>query len=175
LQGVISPDDATKAARQRRHCLVEKESQEKTGLAFRCSPALSGGVYIFTVFKRYDDVRLVFAPEQQIAFLMGGYPDIFEYPRFDLRYRIFRAYENGHPQGRALLKWIRMGRRMGAPRSSAGSSRKDGFAKLTFDDLVDMARPRGVRTFSYVQHRREVSSTSFAAVVFRRKRARVRE
>ena len=56
-------------------------------------------------YKRYDDVRLVFAPEEQIAFY-GGDPDNFEYPRFDLDICIFRAYENGQPAKiEHFLKW----------------------------------------------------------------------
>ena len=56
-------------------------------------------------YKRYDDVRLVFAPEEQIAFY-GGDPDNFEYPRYDLDICIFRAYENGQPAKiEHFLKW----------------------------------------------------------------------
>ena len=60
-------------------------------------------------YKRYDDVRLVFAPEQQAAFY-GGDPDNFEYPRFDLDICIFRVYENGQPAKiEHYLKWNRNG------------------------------------------------------------------
>src|SRR5256714_5989708 len=84
------------AARQKAIAEIEKESKEKTGLRSDVVTLYQGGGYHLYRFKRYDDVRLVFAPEQQIAFY-GGDPDNFEYPRFDLDICIFRAYENGQP------------------------------------------------------------------------------
>ena len=64
-----------------------------------------GGAYHLYRYKRYDDVRMVFAPEQQMAFF-GGDPDNFEYPRYDLDICIFRAYENGQPAKiEHYLKW----------------------------------------------------------------------
>ena len=47
---------------------IEKESQDKTGLRSDVVTLYQGGLYHLYRFKRYTDVRLVFAPEQQIAF-----------------------------------------------------------------------------------------------------------
>jgi hypothetical protein len=93
------------AARQKAIAEIEKESKEKTGLRSDVVTLYQGGAYHLYRFKRYDDVRLVFAPEEQIAFY-GGDPDNFEYPRFDLDICIFRAYENGQPAKiEHFLKW----------------------------------------------------------------------
>ncbi len=94
-QGQTS-DSAALTARRAVIADIEKESKEKTGLRSDVVTLYQGGAYHLYRFKRYTDVRLVFAPEQGIAFY-GGDPDNFEYPRFDLDICIFRAYENGQP------------------------------------------------------------------------------
>ena len=75
---------------------IEKESLDKTGLRSDVVTLWQGGAYHLYRYKRYTDVRLVFAPEQQTAFY-GGDPDNFEFPRYDLDICLFRAYENGQP------------------------------------------------------------------------------
>jgi hypothetical protein len=88
---------------------IEKESQDKTGMRSDVVTLYQGGRYHLYRFKRYTDVRLVFAPEQQIAFF-GGDPDNFEYPRYDLDVCFFRAYENGKPARiEHYLKWSQRG------------------------------------------------------------------
>src|SRR5439155_23740839 len=75
---------------------IEKESKDKTGLRSDVVTLYQGGAYHLYRYKRYDDVRLVFAPEQQMAFF-GGDPDNFEYPRYDLDICLFRVNKNGQP------------------------------------------------------------------------------
>ena len=84
---------------------IEKESAEATGLRSDVVKLYNGGEYWLYRYKKYTDVRLVFAPEQQIAFY-GGDPDNFTFPRHDLDMTIFRVYENGKPvESQHYLKW----------------------------------------------------------------------
>lgn len=84
---------------------IEKESQDKTGLKSQVVTLYLGGRYHLYRYKRYTDLRLVFAPEQQIAFF-GGDTDNFEYPRFNLDCCFVRIYENGQPlKTEHYLKW----------------------------------------------------------------------
>ena len=55
-----------------------------------------GGQYFLYKYKRYDDVRLVFAPEADIA-SFGGDPDNFQFPRWSLDFSMLRAYEGDKP------------------------------------------------------------------------------
>src|SRR5215469_17039589 len=88
---------------------IEKESQDKTGLRSDVVTLYQGALYHLYRYKRYTDVRLVFAPEQQIAFY-GGDPDNFEYPRYDLDVCFFRVYENDKPAHLDnYLKWSTAG------------------------------------------------------------------
>src|SRR2546426_2368233 len=102
-------DEESFKARRAVMAQIEKESKDKTGLRSDVVTLYQGGLYHLYRFKRYTDVRLVFAPEQQIAFF-GGDPDNFEYPRFDLDICFFRAYENGKPaKVEHYLKWSQKG------------------------------------------------------------------
>ena len=75
---------------------IEKESRDKTGLRSDVVALYNGGQYQLYRYKRYTDVRLVFAPQKSIAFF-GGDPDNFEYPRYDLDICFFRVYETTSP------------------------------------------------------------------------------
>jgi hypothetical protein len=101
------------AARRKIIAEIEKESLDKTGLRSEVVTLWQGGTYHLYRYKRYTDVRIVFAPEQQIAFF-GGDPDNFEFPRYDFDICIFRAYENGKPaKTKDFLKFSATGPRDG--------------------------------------------------------------
>jgi len=112
VNAVIKPGMTPEKAYQARRAVmadIEKESQDKTGLRSDVIELYGGAKFHLYRYKRYTDVRLVFAPEQQAAFF-GGDPDNFEYPRYNLDVCFFRAYENGAPAKiEHYLKWSTQG------------------------------------------------------------------
>jgi len=108
VQGVVKPGMSDKDAldaRKAEIAKIERESLEKTGLRSDVIPLYQGGEYWLYRYKKYTDVRLVFAPERQAAFF-GGDPDNFTYPRYDLDMALFRVYEDGKPvESTNYFKW----------------------------------------------------------------------
>ena len=88
--------DAAEQARRAAIATIESEATAETGLKCQVAAFFNGGLYHLYCYKKYTDVRLVFAPEQSIGFF-GGDPDNFEYPRYCLDVMFFRAYENDMP------------------------------------------------------------------------------
>ena len=143
---------------------IEKESKEKTGLRSDVVTLYQGGAYHLYRYKRYDDVRLVFAPEQQIAFY-GGDPDNFEYPRYDLDICIFRIYENGQPAKiDHYLKFNPNGPSDGELTFVSGHPGKTD-RQLTLDELAD-TRDRYLPYVLRMFNRREVLETAYSARSF---------
>ena len=112
INAAVAPglsEQAAFEARRAAMAAIEKESLDQTGWRSEVVTLYQGGQYHLYRSKKYSDVRLVFAPEEQIAFY-GGDPDNFEYPRFDLDVCLFRAYENGQPAKTPhYLKWSQAG------------------------------------------------------------------
>jgi hypothetical protein len=103
------PPDRAFTARRAVMAEIEKESLEKTGLRSDVVTLYQGGQYHLYRYKKYTDVRLVFAPEAGIA-SFGGDVDNFEYPRFCLDVAFFRAYENGKPvHPTHFFRWSKTG------------------------------------------------------------------
>lgn len=108
----LSGEEAFKA-RNEVIARIEKESLEETGLRSNVTTLYQGGQYHLYRFKRYTDIRLSFAPEQQAAFF-GGDPDNFEYPRYCYDVAFFRVYEDDKPvQPKHYLKWSKDGSKEG--------------------------------------------------------------
>ena len=107
VNGAVKPGMSTAdAGKAQREEMASLEKQCSSG-DIRCDIVIlySGAMYNLYKYKKYDDIRLVFAPEFAMAFF-GGDPDNFEYPRYDLDISFLRAYENGQPAQTAnYLKW----------------------------------------------------------------------
>jgi len=156
--------DQASSARNAVIAAIEKESKEKTGLRSDVVTLYQGGAYHLYRYKRYDDVRLVFAPEQQMAFF-GGDPDNFEYPRYDLDICIFRVYENSQPvKIDNFLKFNSRGPSDGELIFVSGNPGKTD-RQLTLDELAD-TRDRYLPYVLRMFNRREVLELSYSARSF---------
>ena len=104
------PTAADAAARRTAEiATIEKDCVQSTGLKCDVISLYSGGEYWLYRNKRYTDLRLVMAPEEQAAFFGGDY-DNFTFPRHDLDFTFLRAYENGQPaKTPAYFKWSETG------------------------------------------------------------------
>jgi hypothetical protein len=99
VNAAIDPKAAVPAQNAQRKATLaklEQEATQKSGLKTETVELYQGGEYWLYGYKTYKDVRLVCAPEEQIAFF-GGDPDNFTFPRYNLDFAFFRVYENGQP------------------------------------------------------------------------------
>ncbi|MCL4207960.1 MAG: S46 family peptidase [Pirellulaceae bacterium] len=90
------PASEALAARRAAMAQIEAASLAETGLRSDVVTLYGGAKYHLYRYKKYTDVRLVWAPESDIAFF-GGDADNFEYPRYCLDVCLFRVYEDGKP------------------------------------------------------------------------------
>ncbi|MCA1564061.1 MAG: S46 family peptidase [Acidobacteria bacterium] len=112
VQGAVKANASDKEANEQRKAAmaaIEKESTETTKLKSDVVTLYSGGEYWVYRYKKYTDVRLVFAPEEQIAYYGGDY-DNFTFPRHDLDVTFLRVYENNQPaRTEHFFKWSAKG------------------------------------------------------------------
>src|ERR1700688_1875276 len=121
------------------------ESACGTAADVRCQVVTlyAGGVYDLYKYKRYQDVRVVFAPEEDAAFF-GGDPDNFTFPRFDLDAAFVRIYDIGKPLHtdtyfRCASKGVRQGDIAVTSGNPGSTERENTLAQLEF--LRDEAQP----------------------------------
>jgi hypothetical protein len=149
--GVKPEMSAAEAGQAQRAAMSQVEKNCATATGLRCDVVIfySGQVYNLYQYKKYTDVRLVFAPEFDIAFF-GGDPDNFTYPRYDLDVTFFRVYENGKPAHLDhYLQWSRTGAKDGDLVFVSGHPGNTGrlltMAQLEF--LRDMQYPSNLKLF----------------------------
>lgn len=122
---------------------IEQDCGAKTGYTCTVVTLFSGGRYDLYQYKNYTDLRLVFAPEEALAFF-GRERDSITYLRYGLDIAFLRAYENGQPAATPhYLKWSAEGVKEGGQVFAAGNpgatARATTAAQLTF--LRDSALP----------------------------------
>jgi len=127
---------------------IKQEMQQKNGLTCEQVSLYQGGEHWIYSYKKHTDVRLVFAPEQQIAFF-GGDPDNFTFPRHNLDFSIFRVYENGQPyQPKEYLHWTQTGLKAGDLTFVTGhpgrTNRQDTLAQMIYSR--DIAIPMRLKS-----------------------------
>ncbi|MCF8240740.1 MAG: S46 family peptidase [Melioribacteraceae bacterium] len=91
---------------------LEEKYSEETGLKCQVAEYYNGGKYSLQGFRRYEDVRLVFIPEEKIGYFGGDF-DNFTYPRYNLDCTFFRVYENDKPiKSPNYFKWSENGAKL---------------------------------------------------------------
>src|SRR5688572_22776441 len=150
----------TLAAQRAAIASIEKDAQAGSGLEAEVVTLYQGGQYHLYLYKKFTDVRLVFAPEFDAAFY-GGDPDNFTFPRYCLDMTLWRVYENDKPfQTKSYLPWSIDGVKDGDAVFTSGhpgqTQRLNTVAHLEF--LRDYALPLSLTTFSAIRDSLEAYS-----------------
>lgn len=98
IRAKVTATSAADQVVQRETAVEEVRASCEASTGNRCQVVAfySGGMYSLYQYRRFDDLRLVMAPEMDAAYF-GGDPDNFTYPRFDLDVTFLRVYEDGEP------------------------------------------------------------------------------
>ena len=155
VEGAVRPEmdaGSAEAARRVERAAIEKESKDSPGYHSEVVTLYRGGKYHLYRYKRYDDVRMVFAPESAIAFF-GGDADNFEFPRHCLDVSFVRLYDDGKPA--EMDHWLRW--------SKNGVAAGD----LTFVS-GHPGRTQRLNTVDHLRYLRDVAYPSYLELLYRR-------
>lgn len=111
VQAAVTATDAAEAESQRAAIIETLQTECQTDPATVCQVVtfFNGGRYSLYKYHRYSDMKLVFAPEEEISFF-GGDPDNFTYPRYDLDVTFLRVYDGAAPlQPKNYFRWSKAG------------------------------------------------------------------
>lgn len=143
----------TLASRRAAIADIEKSAEAEGDVQAEVVTLYQGAQYHLYRYKKFTDVRLVFAPEFDAAFF-GGDPDNFTFPRYCLDMTIFRVYENNKPLAvKQYLRWSTVGAQAGDPVFTSGhpgqTQRLNTLAHLEF--IRDHALPLNIEMYGRIR------------------------
>lgn len=135
LQGKTG--EAANLALRAESAKLEQSCGSNPGIRCDVISLYHGGIYDLYHYKKYTDVRLVFAPEYEVGFF-GGDPDNFNFPRFNFDIGLLRAYDKSEPvQSTDYLHWSKNGSTDGTlvfvSGNPGGTSRELTISELDFE------------------------------------------
>ena len=149
-QDFVKARDAQIAAIEKEGCAGKEDKNQCQVVTL-----YQGGQYKLYTYRKYSDVRLVFAPEGMTAFF-GGDPDNFNFPRYDLDCSFVRLYEDGKPvKTPDHLAWSTTPPKDGEPVFVAGNpgSTQRLLTADQLESLRDLALPETLIQFSELRGR----------------------
>ncbi|MCW9094338.1 MAG: S46 family peptidase [Ignavibacteriaceae bacterium] len=160
LEDAKTEEEITKIEEEKIKEIEKQYTDEKRGIIAKVTPLYFGGKYSLYIYKRYSDVRLVFAPEEQAGYFGGDY-DNFTYPRYNLDCSFFRVYDD---EGKPLkvdnyFKWSEEGVVTGEvvfiPGNPGSTSRLNTVAQLEY--ARDVTYPETIELLnSYIEFLQEM-------------------
>ncbi len=166
----VRPDTAAADANRMRKATIARIEKDCGTADRRCDVVslYSGAQYSLYQYKKYTDVRLVFAPEYDIA-QFGGDPDNFTYPRYCLDFAFFRAYEGGKPASTPdYLTWSHAGVKDGELTFVSGNPGSTG--RLQTIAQLEFSRDVSYPLILEMLHERITRLLSFSAISAENKR-----
>ncbi|HNX95127.1 MAG TPA: S46 family peptidase [Holophaga sp.] len=151
---VLKAQKAGKTVREASEALA-KEEAAKTGLSCEAVNLYQGGQFWVYRYRVFTDIRLVMAPEYDIA-AFGKDWDNFTYPRHDMDFSMWRVYENGQPfRPEHFLKWTEKGAAYG---------------DLTFV-VGNPGRTSRLETLAQIEYKRDVMNPLLVRTLDRQRKA----